>query len=211
MLKPFRYWCSAAVLCTAVFFIVNALWIPAKAELAQWLLERTWRKRLAGDLEARPWPWADTWPVAVLEAPRLGVRELVLEGASGRNLAFGPAMLTDIGSRDRVISGHRDTHFAFLRKLRRGDRMVVTDRSGTLAYRVIEKEVVDSRERELVLDDARQRLTLLTCYPFDALTAGGPLRLVVTAAPVTPGRQSIGQLGPHGANRRRVVFAAEYR
>ena len=86
-----RYWLLAAVFITAAIFTLQALWIPAKALLAQHLLESAWQKNLAGETAARPWPWADTSPVGVLEIPELGLRQIVLEGASGRNLAFGPA------------------------------------------------------------------------------------------------------------------------
>ena len=37
-----------AVCLTAVAFSVNALWIPLKAEVAQFLLERSWSQTLAG-------------------------------------------------------------------------------------------------------------------------------------------------------------------
>ena len=42
-------------------------------------------------------------------------------------------------------------------------------------------DVVDSRRGSLVLDTDVSALTLVTCYPFDALEPGGPLRYVVTA------------------------------
>ena len=29
----------------------------------------------------KPWPWADTWPVARLVVPSLGIDQIVLEGA----------------------------------------------------------------------------------------------------------------------------------
>lgn len=184
-MRRFRSRPFAAVLVTAaVLFLLQALWIPAKARLAQALLERAWSAGLAGAATPRPWPWADTRPVAVLEAPRLGVRQLVLEGASGRNLAFGPAALTPIEAPDLVLSGHRDTHFAMLEHLRAGDLLRLTRPGGDRAYRVRTREVVDSRLAELVLDPAAERLTLVTCWPFDAAAAGGPLRLVVTAEPV---------------------------
>jgi sortase A len=176
-------WPLAAVLATAAFFLLQSLWIPAKAELAQWLLESAWRRTLNGETDARPWPWADTRPVAVLQAPRQDVRQIVLEGASGRNLAFGPATVTATGQRDLVISGHRDTHFRFLGDLAPGDPLHVRTPGGERAYRVSQMEVVDSRAEELVVDPGLERLTLITCYPLDAPAAGGPLRLVVTALP----------------------------
>ena len=50
-------------------------------------------------------------------------------------------------------------------------------------YRVSSAEVVDSRARRLVLNGAAERISLVTCYPFDSPFAGGPLRYVVTALP----------------------------
>ena len=65
-------------------------WIHAKAMLAQSLLETAWSETLRTGKEVKPWPWADTWPVARLTVPRLGIRRIVLAGASGSSLAFGP-------------------------------------------------------------------------------------------------------------------------
>lgn len=184
-----RHWLLAAVGGTAAIFLADAVWVPAKAELAQHLLERAWLRTQAGEDNARPWPWADTRPVAVLEVPRLDIREVVLEGSSGRNLAFGPTLVNTNAiehSADRVLSGHRDTHFGFLRDLESGDLLRLRTSAGIQDYRVKWQETVDARKQPLVIDDNMARLTLLTCYPFDAPTAGGPLRRVVTALPVQP-------------------------
>jgi sortase A len=181
-----RHWLLAAVSFTAAVFSFDALWIPVKAELAQHLLERAWLRTLEGEPDAKPWPWADTRAVAILEVPRLGLREIVLEGSSGRNLAFGPTLVNTGGfddSSDRVLSGHRDTHFKFLKYLKNGDLLRLRTSSEIRDYRVSWQEAVDSRRQQLVIDDSVVRLTLLTCYPFDAATTGGPLRWVVTALP----------------------------
>lgn len=180
-----RQWPFAAVILTAAFFIVDAAWIPVKAELAQFLMERTWQQVLQGTPDARPWPWADTRPVAVLEVPRLGIRQLVLEGASGRNLAFGPTGLAPVSKNDIILSGHRDTHFSFLQHLVAGDVLRLTDVEGVRKFEVAWTEVVDSRANDLVLQPGISRLTLMTCYPFDQLAAGGTLRYVVTAVPAS--------------------------
>lgn len=177
------------MLVAAAFFsvtlVAHSLWIPLKAELAQWLMHRTWQQVLAGDLQARPWPWADTRPAAILKAPRLGIEHYVLEGNSGRNLAFGPVLARSAAAgNDRVISGHRDTHFRFLQQLLPGDRISLQTPAGTEEYAVQNSEVIDSRLQQLVLEPTLHRLSLVTCYPFDSLTAGGPLRYVVTALPV---------------------------
>jgi len=171
---------------TAAIFLFDALWIPVKAELAQHLLERAWLRTLAGEPDAKPWPWADTRAVAILEVPRLNLREIVLEGSSGRNLAFGPTLVNTTqldSSADRILSGHRDTHFSFLKELQTGDLLRLRTTTETRDYRVSWQEAVDSRQQQLVIDKSIERLTLLTCYPFDAATSGGPLRWVVTAVP----------------------------
>jgi sortase A len=188
------------VLITAAFFfsaalVVNALWIPLKAEAAQWLLAQSWRQIIRGDHQARPWPWADTRPRAVLSVPRLGIEQFVLEGNSGRNLAFGPVFIDGVGgSHDRIVSGHRDTHFRFLQQLQTGDRIRIQTTTGVEEYSVENHEIIDSRQQELVLQPAIHRLSLVTCYPFDAVAAGGPLRYVVTALPAgtsTAGRAKL--------------------
>jgi len=181
-----RHWFLAAVSFIAAVFSFDALWIPVKAEIAQHLLERAWLRTLAGEPDAKPWPWADTRAVALLEIPRLGLREIVLEGSSGRNLAFGPTQVNTgrlDQSSDRVLSGHRDTHFSFMKKLKTGDLLRLRTATEVREYRVSRQEVVDSRRQMLSIDDSIDRLTLLTCYPFEAATAGGPLRWVVTAMP----------------------------
>ena len=190
---PGRHWVLAAVSLTAAVFLFDALWIPVKAELAQHLLERSWLRTLAGEPDAKPWPWADTRAVAILEVPRLGLREIVLEGSSGRNLAFGPTLVNTSRldqSADRILSGHRDTHFSFLQELQIGDLLRLRTVTEIRDYRVSWLEVADSRQQQLVIDDSADRLTLLTCYPFNATTAGGPLRWVVTAVPESAYPQS---------------------
>jgi sortase A len=191
MRKP-RHWLYAAVPLTAAFFsllmLAQALWIPLKAELAQWLIERSWQEILSGDTQSRPWPWADTRPVAVLSVPAHGIRQLVLEGNSGRNLAFGPVFHDgSLNGRDMVISGHRDTHFRFLAAVQTGDLIRLTTLHSTQWFEVREMDVVDSRREELVIEPGLNRISLVTCFPFDSLRPGGPLRYVVTALPEKKG------------------------
>lgn len=173
---------SFAIALLAAALSAHAAWIPLKAALAQRLMQRTWAAVQAGDTSARPWPWADTRPVAVLRVPRLGIEQFVLQGSSGRNLAFGPAFVdAEPAGHDRILSGHRDTHFRFLETLREGDIVVLETAKGGEDYSVDTIDVIDSRTHELVIQPGIRRLSLVTCYPFDAAAAGGPLRYVVTA------------------------------
>ncbi|WP_299394803.1 class GN sortase [Pelagibius sp.] len=162
----------------------GAALIHGKAWLAQHLMERAWTQTLAGADTVRPWPWADTWPVARLQVPARDIDLFVLAGASGRTLAFGPGWVagTERLNHD-VLGGHRDTHFAFLRHMEPGSRFRLQDRSGAWRdYRVQGHAVLDVRQ-EVILrpGEGRHLLTLVTCYPFDAVAPGGPLRYAVTA------------------------------
>ena len=176
------------VLCVAagLWQFGQGLYIHAKARLAQYLIADAWHKTLSGQRAVKPWPWADTWPVAFIHAHASGEKLYVLAGADGRAIAFGPGHLhgTPLPGMpgNSVIAGHRDTHFAFLRDLKRGDELTVQRTDGVLSrYRVSEMTVVDKSRVQLTRSNGPTRLTLVTCWPFDALRAGGPERYVVTA------------------------------
>lgn len=164
--------------------------IKAKAWLAPVLVERAWNRSLAaGGSPTKPWPWADTWPVARLEVPAVGVNLMVLAGDSGNALAFGPGhsnASAPLGSAGlAVVGGHRDTHFAFLPKLLPGTEVKLQLPSGIWReYRVESIEVVDSRVHSLPQSSLEDSLLLVTCYPFDTSLFNGPLRYVVAAVPV---------------------------
>lgn len=182
MVQAIIYVCLAS----AAITLAIGFWIPAKAELAQRLLEHAWNEERAGKGDTKPWPWADTSPIARLSIPALDASWIVLTGASGRTLAFAPAHLDgsalpgDVGV--TVIAGHRDTHFQVLQSVEAGMAIVVEDTEGrSRPYFVTGTEVVDSTETRIRLDSVSPVLVLTTCYPFDALTAGGPLRFVVSA------------------------------
>lgn len=164
----------------------QGLYIPAKAWLAQLLLERAWQQERHGGRQVRPWAWADTWPVARLRQPRLGVDQIVLEGTSGRVLAFGPGRLSGSARPGEpgnlVLSGHRDTHFAWLAELRDGDRLELDLADGRqLHYRVVRRRVRDVHDSYLLDRNGFDGLRLVTCYPFDAILPGGPKRYLVDA------------------------------
>jgi sortase A len=163
--------------------------IKAKAWLAPVLIERAWDQSLqSSGKPIRPWPWADTWPVGRLRVRKEGVDLLVLAGDSGNALAFGPGHAlasAGLGSAGlAVIGGHRDTHFEFLQDLQPGMRLELQLSDGSWKdYRVENIAVADTRTQSLPRGAHREMLLLVTCYPFDALLANGPLRYVVAALP----------------------------
>jgi sortase A len=160
-------------------------WIYAKALLAQVLLERAFAQTLATGQIVKPWSWADTWPVARIEVPRIGAGAIVLAGASGQALAFGPGHVErtpEAGAAGTAIySAHRDTHFAFLGKVVIGDEIRVTGRNGAqYRYRVTQTSIVRFDASGIDPHAPGHRLVLATCWPLNAKFSG-PLRYLVHA------------------------------
>ncbi len=176
----------AALVAIGLHQMGQGMWIYLKADLAQFLLQRAWTKTRNGETRVNPWPWADTWPVARLLAPKHGVSHIVLAGANGRTLAFGPAYVSGSALPGRtgttVLTGHRDTHFRFLSRLGLGDELLLEDAGlRSFRYRVDDIQIVDSRMGQVLDHPDEATLVLVTCYPFDAITSGGALRYVVIA------------------------------
>jgi sortase A len=129
--------------------------------------------------------------VARLRVPAHGVDLVVLDGVSGRALAFAPGHVATSArpgvSGTAMVTGHRDTHFRFLERLRPGDEILV-DTPGQPGARFLVREaaVVDARTAVIRRDGGgAAALVLLTCFPFDAIRPGGPLRYVVVAEPAS--------------------------
>jgi sortase A len=123
-------------------------------------------------------------PVAVLEIPRLGIRDVVVEGTSSGNLLLGPGHRADsplpgeVGV--SVLYGRGATFgapFGRLAKLRPGDPITVTDAVGTFHY-----VVADTRRNgsplPAPLTGTAARLTLASG------TASGWRSILAPSAPV---------------------------
>ncbi|WP_258406216.1 class GN sortase [Shewanella aegiceratis] len=181
-------------LMAAMTLIFKGGYMQAKAHFAQFLIERAWDRTLADRQQHKPWSWADTYPIAKLhfqdeKGRRRGAPLYVLAGASGRNLAFGPAAILADNQINHwgntVIAGHRDTHFARLEGIHPGQVITLQDASAeTMSYRVLGTKVVDEQDTALLAQEDALRLTLVTCYPFDSLGGQSRQRFVVIAEPM---------------------------
>ena len=181
--------CAGATLaCIGAWQIMEGSWIHAKAALADHLMSAAWSETLSSGKPARPWPWADTWPVALLQFPSLERIMPVLSGATGATLAFGPGHLDGTAvpgaPGHSVIAGHRDTSFTILGKLKPGDPIFIQGPDGQWRkYRVTGTAIADSRVPRRMPSAARGStlLTLVTCWPLDSIVPGGPMRYLVIA------------------------------
>lgn len=200
------------VMIIGLAFTGKGAYIQSKAVLAQGLMVLAWQRYLDTGEPQKPWPWADIKPIGKLIVDRLQVEQIMLDSHAGEALAFGPGMVrgetswsnttwpnTSLSNTSLsnnpvwVVAGHRDTHFRFLEKLLLKDVIrlsIGSDETGAegfpndAAYAIQSLQVMDSRIHHLPLNAMENTLYLVTCYPFNEIRSGGPLRYVVTATQV---------------------------
>jgi sortase A len=123
-------------------------------------------------------------PIAVLSIPRLGLKQLVVEGSSPTDLESGPGHLSvspmpgEFGN--AVLLGRRTTYGAPFRDLnlvRPFDSIVVTTGQGTFTYRVKAVGRVEAGDVAPLSGTLDSRLTIATSDPAYLFTG----RLVVVA------------------------------
>ncbi|MFC6441418.1 class GN sortase [Bowmanella sp. JS7-9] len=170
-------------------FAGGYIWL--KAHVAQYLIAEAWYVTVQTGEQAKPWRWADTYPLG-----RLTIAEddsFVLAGSSGRTLAFAPGHVTGTAlpgeSGNIVLAAHRDTHFARLAEASLGDDIWLESARGTRHYRIANIQVVSESDTQVLHQKGDDRLTLITCYPFDGLAGQATQRMVVTALPVGPAHE----------------------
>jgi sortase A len=84
------------------------------------------------------------------------------------------------GEKDNVVlTGHRDTVFRNLGKLKIGDIITIETYYGDFKYKVAGTRVVKEDDTTVIVKSGKEMLTMYTCYPFEYI--GNPKeRYVVT-------------------------------
>ena len=173
--------------------IGEALWLRAKAHLAEELIKTAFATHMRNGCDYLPWRWADLHPIAQLRAEKLHGSRYVLSGGSGTSMAFGIGHLDGSASPNEegncVLVGHRDGAFSFLGRLEVGDRLQLQTQDCCGLYEVVSRTVISERDLSSVYGDPfhrGRRLTLITCYPLGGLRAT-PWRYLVVCEGVTAG------------------------
>jgi sortase A len=216
--KAMRYM-TALILLAGGCLTGRAAYLHAKAELAGVLIRRAWDQSAHSGEPHAPWPWADTHPVARLRISRLGFDEIVLDAATPRALAFGPALLMSGAEPGRpgnvVLAGHRTSWFRPLEGIAKGDRIQIAwfdrRRMGLYerTYTVNLVQVVEPQDVTLLAPTSEDALTLVTCYPFGS-SPRSPLRYMVRASPIGPSRPSENASVAVETSQPRAIQAAGY-
>ena len=165
---------------------LNASWLPIKAWLSQQLISDSWHQTVRLDKRIKPWPWADTYPIAELSFQRLNKKIVVLNGGDPTTLAFSAGAIAPFnqtkGSHPFVVAGHRDSHFSFLDEVFMHDIISLSDKHGqSQLYQVEAIDIVDAATGELPVLADNSQLVLITCYPFSNGSSNSNERYVITA------------------------------
>ena len=143
----------------------------------------------AAPAEAPPEPPIVGDAIAVVEIPRIGIDQVIVEGVGTEDLKKGPGHYPDTPmpgeAGNAAIAGHRTTYgapFNRLDELSAGDAINVRTTSGTYRYEVFESKVVSPDEVSVLDPTDDNRLTLTTCHP----KYSAAQRLIVVAQLVGP-------------------------
>jgi len=122
-----------------------------------------------------------------IEIPRVEVSAVVKEGVDSHTLsrAVGHVPYTALpGEKGNVgVAAHRDTFFRGLRHVREGDVIRVVTTEGVYLYKVDGMKIVWPKNVEVLDPTPDERLTLVTCYPFNYI-GSAPKRFIVQAKQV---------------------------
>jgi sortase A len=123
-------------------------------------------------------------PVGQLEIPRVGLSAPVLVGDDDATLRAAAGLLPDTArpwqAGNAAVAGHRDSDFALLRYVRKGDRIRMTTPHGRFEYDVVSTRVVPPTDLSVLKAGEVDSLTLITCHPFFYIGAA-PDRFIVRA------------------------------
>lgn len=165
---------------------IHATWLPAKGWLSQKLINYSWHQSIDLQQKIKPWPWADTHPIAELSFKRLNKNLVVLNGGDPTTLAFSAGAIAPFNqifsAQPFVVAGHKDSHFSFLEEIMMKDIISLADQYGrSQLYQVESIDIVDASSGELPVLANDSQLILITCYPFTAINNNSNERYVITA------------------------------
>ena len=122
--------------------------------------------------------------IGSLSIPVLKQKMPIIQGTGTDDLKKGVGHFIQSvlpGEKDNcVLSGHRDTGFAKLGKLKVGDQLIVQTSAGTFTYEIKLIRIVDKDDKTVIVPTDHAVLTLTTCYPF-LFIGSAPSRYVLSA------------------------------
>ena len=122
--------------------------------------------------------------IGSLSIPVLKQKIPIFQGTGSKELKKGIGHFLESvlpGENDNcVLSGHRDTVFAKLGKLKIGDQLITETSVGIFTYKISNIRIVDADDRTVIVPADHAVLTLTTCYPF-LFIGSAPYRYIISS------------------------------
>lgn len=168
--------------------LVTAL-IGGAMGLAAWVGQEEARTEWTAQLRTDARDAAGRQELTRLTFPAQGAEFIVWEGATQKNLLYGPARVAGSAvpgaNGNCIIAAHRDTHFRMLRDVRKDQDIVLARDGREYRYRINGLHIVKAADTRYYGPTDMPTLTLVTCYPFSFL-GHAPKRFIVQAQLLEP-------------------------
>lgn len=120
----------------------------------------------------------------IIRFPTLDEKSAILDGTGSGQLSKGVGHYKGTaypgGTGNCVLTGHNDTVFKNLGKLKAGDQVLIETMTDRFKYKVKDTRIIDDSDSSCLNQNTGKTLTLITCYPFFYLGSTDK-RYVVTA------------------------------
>jgi sortase A len=132
--------------------------------------------------------------IGSLTIPALKQTLPIIEGTGADDLKRGVGHFTQSvlpGEKDNcVLSGHRDTVFSELGKLKIGDQLIVQTSAGTYTYEIKRVRIVHKDDKTVIVPADHAILTLTTCYPFQYVGSAPDRYILIADSVISKGMAS---------------------
>ena len=122
--------------------------------------------------------------IGTITMPTLKQKLPIIQGTGNKELKKGVGHYVQSvlpGESDNcVLSGHRDTVFSEIGKLKIGDPLIIQTVAGIFTYEVSGTRIVKEDDKTVIVPTDSAVLTLTTCYPFNFI-GSAPDRYIVSA------------------------------
>ena len=122
--------------------------------------------------------------IGTLTIPTLNRTLPIFQGTTTKELSKGAGHFIESAlpgeNNNSVISGHRDTAFRQLDKIKIDDLLIVETSAGIFTYKVTGTRIVEANDQTVIVYTDHAVLTLTTCYPFHYI-GSAPKRYIVSA------------------------------
>ena len=163
---------SFVIALSSVWQFANNSLISVQNIINQGLLHTAWVRTQSSGHQVKPWPWAETVPIARLSIPSLNAKHVVLAYADHKlptvaithaNSSIPPGELGN-----SILNVSQEGYQSFLRHLKPGDVLLLESvHSGLWRYRVSTIYVVEKTNTVLIEPSLNRRLTLVSCHRCD--------------------------------------------